>query len=49
MAVKDYYVSSIQPHGELAFKLRGPADLPRESYARCEVTVYSAKDARRPF
>ena len=49
VAVKDSFFSSIQPRGEVAFKLRGPADLPRENYARCEVLVHSAEDARRPF
>jgi hypothetical protein len=46
---KDFSVATIQPHGELAFKLRGPSDLPRETYARYEVTVRSAEDANRPF
>jgi len=47
--VRDYYLSAIRPRGEMAFKLRGPADLPRQSYARYEVSVRSAEDAGQLF
>jgi len=41
------YLACILPHGEMAFKLRAHADLPRESYARYEVSVPFAEDTRR--
>jgi len=41
------YGRHIMPWGESAFKVRGPADLPRERYATYSVTVTGAEDARR--
>ena len=41
------YSRRIMPHGEMAFKAVGPAELPKERYAAYEVSVVSAADARR--
>jgi hypothetical protein len=41
------YSRRIMPHGEMAFKAAGPAELPKERYAAYEVGVVSAEDARR--
>lgn len=44
------HIWGVMPHGEVAFKVRGPADLPAESYASYDVVVASAEDAsRRPW
>jgi len=44
---ESHYGRHIMPRGESAFKVRGPADLPRERYARYAVMVTGAVDARR--
>ena len=41
------YGHHILPRGESAFKVRGPADLPRGRYAKHKVAVTGAEDARR--
>ncbi len=44
--VESHYLDRILPGGEMAFKFRGLADLPRERYASYEVFVRSADKAR---
>jgi hypothetical protein len=44
---RGYYLSTILPRGEIAFKFRGLADLPADDYASYKVFVRVAADARR--
>lgn len=44
--VQAHCLSKILPHGEMAFKLRAVAEMPRERYDSYQVSVRAAQDAR---